>query len=87
MPDSPNKGEKVHIVSITPWSRGLVLGGKHGEIVIFDKQDDMDAPFKFMKQEQYTVERATTEKPAITSIAIISTEDMIFFITSNNQLV
>lgn len=87
LPDSPNKGEKIHIVSVAPWSRGLVLGGKHGEIVIFDKQEDMEAPFKFMKQEQYTVERATTEKPAITSIAITSTEDMIFFITSNNQLV
>jgi len=40
-----------------------------------------------MKQEQYANERATTEKPAITSIAITSTEDTIFFITQNNQLI
>lgn len=52
LPDSPNKGnERIHIVSITSWFRGLILGGKHGEIVVLDKQDDLDAPFKFMKQE------------------------------------
>ena len=52
-----------------------------------EKQEDMDYPFKLLKTDQYNIERATTERPAITSMAITSTEDMIFFITSNNQLV
>jgi cilia- and flagella-associated protein 57 len=86
--DSPSRAaQKVHIISVVPFSRGLVLGGKDGEIVILDKQDDMDNPFKLMRIEQYAVERATTEKPSITSMAIISTEDKIFFTSSNNQLV
>jgi len=46
----------------------------------------MDAPFKLMRQDQFIIERATSEKPSIMSMAINSTEDKIFFTSSNNQL-
>ena len=83
LPDSP-KG--VHIVSATPYSWGLVFGGKNGEILIYDKTDDLDYPFKFLKKEVFMSDRAVLEHPSINSLAITSTEDIIFFITANNQL-
>lgn len=80
--DSPTG---VHIVSCTTYSRGFIVGGSQGEIIIYDKTEDLDNPFKFYKKFVSQVERTSIEKAAITSLAINSTED-VFFISENNLL-
>lgn len=42
--ESPNG---VHITCITPFSRGVLVGGSEGEIFIFIQTDDVDVPLKF----------------------------------------
>ena len=54
-------------------------------MIIYDKTDDLEQPFKLDKKYTNTIEKTTIEKAAITSIAINSTED-VFFITANNLL-
>jgi len=80
--DSPTG---VNIVSCATHNRGFIVGGACGEIIVFNKQDDMENPFRLDKKFVNTIEKATIEKAAITSLAINSTED-VFFITANNLL-
>lgn len=75
----------VNIISAANFGRGFVLGGGNGELLVYEKNDDVDHPFKFQKKYVSQIERTTIEKAAITSIAINSTDD-IFFISSNNLL-
>lgn len=83
MEDSPRG---VDITCITQYARGLVVAGSKGEIFTYEKTDDIDIPFKFSKKLDVKVDRAITESPAITSMAITSTEDVIYFTLENNQL-
>ena len=87
--DSPGQG--VVINSITAFSRGLVVGGTKGEVFIYthEKTDDINIPFQRMPVKEDIVikcERSTNENPGIMSMAVTSTEDMIYLITNNNQL-
>ena len=82
--DSP--GADVEINTCTPFSRGLVLGGTKGEILVYEKTDDIDIPLKHMRALQVKLDRGMAEVPCITSMAITSTEDTVFFTLGNNQL-
>jgi hypothetical protein len=37
----------VNIISAANFGRGFVLGGGNGELLVYEKNDDVDHPFKF----------------------------------------
>lgn len=66
--------------------KGFIVGGANGEIILYVKNSDLDNPFKLDKKFVNTIEKATIEKAAITSITTNSTGEDVFFITANNLL-
>jgi len=83
IPSSPV--DECHIVSVCPYARGFIVGGKDGKFFVFEKTNDMDTPFKLMKAVSYK-EPNNKSAISITSMAITSSEDTVYFTLENNQL-
>ena len=89
IPDSP-VGE-CSIVSICSYARGFIVAGRDGKFYIYEKTNDLDLPFKLMKETtlnnfQKFKEPSNKGGNTITSMAITSSEDTVYFTLDSNQL-
>ncbi|CAI2371694.1 unnamed protein product [Moneuplotes crassus] len=87
--DSPV--EDCHIVSICAYERGFIVAGKDGKFFIFEKSNDLDMPYKLLKEtnlKSFTKFKEPNNKVnmTITSMAIASSEDTVYFTLDSNQL-
>lgn len=67
------------------------MGGKDGKFFIFEKTNDLDMPFKLMKSTslrdfQKYKEPSNKAGITVTSMAITSSEDTVYFTLDSNQL-
>ena len=63
--------DATHISVISAFDRGLIVGGVHGQVYIYEKTDPregLDLPFRFLTRHTVKLERSFTEYPRITSI-------------------
>lgn len=85
VPDSPLQGFRIECIA--GFVKGFIVAGDNGQIFIYEKTEDLDDPFKKMK---YLQNKEGTipglEAAAIRSAVVTTTEDQIYFVLENNQL-
>lgn len=87
--DRDDRQRDHHVKSIVSFSRGFIIGWSSGLMQAFERVDGYNGTASYRRfKELYT----QLEQPyqlmhfPITSMALTSTEDSMFFITENNQL-
>lgn len=85
--DSPMNNFRAE--TICSYSRGFCLCGENGRIYIYERNDDNRVPYRRAGMIESQVDQNSpmgSVPNTITSAVITSTEDNMFFITDNNQL-
>jgi hypothetical protein len=81
--------DNFNIRCIAPFSRGFLIAGDNGTIHTYERVEDPKFPYKRSKRpltinlDQNQIGMAIAP---ITSIALTQTEDLIFLVTENNQM-
>lgn len=91
LPDSPMQEDDFKIECIQPMKTGFMVGG-NGRIYMYEKMDDARAPYKQMTEpldvvlDSKETSFGNTGAKLITSMCLSLTEDHIFMVTANNQI-
>ena len=83
-------GEGYRITTIVPFSRGFIISGENGMISAYERVEDPKYPYRRTKNIECRLDQTQqyqlTAFP-ISSMCLTSTEDQLFFITDNMQLI
>jgi len=93
IPDSGMNIMRHRIDSITAYSRGVIAAGEHGLIWAFEGSTSDEAPYKLQqdpidskKRDDSVCKYIETENINIVSVILNNTEDTLYYIDRQNQL-
>lgn len=92
---SCSPGDGFYIESITTYSKGFMIAGDTGQIMVYEKTDEPKRPFAYVatwpnedpkKEKKYSELLLSIMASRIKCIALSSNDDTLVFSTENNQL-
>jgi len=82
--ESPGEGYKIQ--TIVAFSRGFIVGCENGYMIAYERVEDPKNPYRRIKVVEAKLDPSISYQLInfpITSMALTSTEDLLFFITEN----